>query len=226
MTDKKYTPVNVYGLRRSGLHALVNWIKSHTPGATFANDVMFARNAPAPMHPKVLEKDIRLYENPPIAKVEAYMANNLAERHVTIMRDPYNWAASYFKKWPQFLNVGQYTNYITKFYNKSWPAGTVYVNYNKWVQSPEYRIEIAAEIGFETDGEPHQHVASWGDGSSFDGVRFGGKAQNMNLFARYGRYLTDPKFLKLELWNDNIFDKAKAIFDLEPHPILVANKKD
>lgn len=69
------------------------------------------------------------------------------------------------------------TNYL--------PQSTVKVYYDNWISDTYYRIRIAEELGFESDGCQYNHVPDYGGGSSFDGLLYEGKASCMKLCNRW-----------------------------------------
>jgi hypothetical protein len=205
--------INVYGLRRSGLHAITGWIHKHYPGWRFENECQM------PVPPRLRNKQLKLFEEHSPNLVMNYMETHPKQKHVVVLRDPYNWAASRLKR--NFKIAGTprskiYMPQLNRFYNKSWFQGTVYLNYNKWVMSKPYRIDIAKQIGFKTDGSPYLKVQYHGGGSSFDGQRFSGRARQMDLFHRYKDYLSDPEYLNLDLWGNTLFKCSKELFNINP----------
>ena len=76
-------------------------------------------------------------------------------------------------------------------------TGRVAVNYNRWVSSRRYRMEVAAMLKLEFCDATAQSVAPCAGGSSFDGIAFDGRANAMKVFDRWRSYADDPSFWRL-----------------------------
>jgi hypothetical protein len=80
----------------------------------------------------------------------------------------------------------------TQLLNRERPV--LFVSYNQWLLSSEYKKEIAAKIGFEDRGETYNFVSPIGGGSSFNKTQLSGKAQEMQVLERWRRYQDDPGY--------------------------------
>lgn len=88
------------------------------------------------------------------------------------------------------------------------------VSYNAWARDRRYRSAVAGKLGLDfTDAGFHQ-VGRCGGGSSFDGYRFQGRADRMNLFERWRHYWGERHFR--ELFDAEIQSLSGRIFGL-PH---------
>ena len=61
----------------------------------------------------------------------------------------------------------------------------VLVNYNRWVQDPAYRRNVAEALDLEFSDAGRLEVPAVGAGSSFDGCRFDGNAAAMPVLERW-----------------------------------------
>lgn len=65
--------------------------------------------------------------------------------------------------------------------------------YDRWVKDFDYRKQIAKQLGVEDDGEPYRVVRGQ-EYSSFNGNRYDGKADQMDLLGRYALLEGDEKY--------------------------------
>jgi hypothetical protein len=89
--------------------------------------------------------------------------------------------------------------------------GSPFILFDGWVSDENYRNSIAKFVGIQTDGKPWQRVSPFGGteerpGSSFDSLRFDGKASLMSVTYRdesqseiYQKYATKERLEKNEL---------------------------
>lgn len=68
--------------------------------------------------------------------------------------------------------------------------------YNDWFKSWKYRDTIAEEIGFRNEDRGFQKVPQAGGGSSFNGLKFNGRAQEMDVLTRWHEFRQDKDFLQ------------------------------
>ena len=81
---------------------------------------------------------------------------------------------------------------------KHLPPDTIRVYYDSWIQSSDYRKEIAAKFGFFSNGEAYRKVSHYGGGSSFDGTKFHGCAPQMKLRNRWEQISVTEQSLLLD----------------------------
>lgn len=245
--------LRVFGLQRSGIHAVVNWIVQQSKGPTvFINDIKslsgnpfvdaddfhwYAEDAGASSPPDwaseragdhVAKRYLILgYEDTDLRAVPRAFDDLLREsvgpsrvtRNVIVIRDPFNLFASRMG----FLNTANRHPMDThrELVLRLWKihareclgltqllgTGTVVVKYNQWFADPEYRRAIATELGlsFTDRGSsdvpgvdlPPTEFPRFGCGSSFDNQQFHGRAQEMDVLARWRRFVNDPMYLGL-----------------------------
>lgn len=137
---------------------------------------------------------------------------------VVILRDPFNNFASFIKcracEDEQFDHFRRGWIQIAQEFlgiSDHLPKDTVFVNYNEWVKSEDYRRKTAKALGInEFDDQGLELVPRNGGGSSFTGVDFNGKAQKMDVFSRWKmiRHKEDFKQaidLKVDEYSKKIF---------------------
>ena len=86
------------------------------------------------------------------------------------------------------------------------------INFNNWFMSITYRNWVASLIGFENHDCGLKDVPNYGNGSSFDGLKYDGKGNEMDVLNRY-KMIPLEEYIdseSLEL-NDRIFYKIKML---------------
>ncbi|MGA2693292.1 MAG: glycosyltransferase family 92 protein [Opitutaceae bacterium] len=73
----------------------------------------------------------------------------------------------------------------------------VAVDYARFVRSASYRAALAAGLGIRPDESVLARVPGRGGGSSFDGLRFDGRAGRMRILERWRHYSNDPLYRDL-----------------------------
>lgn len=242
------------GLKRSGNHAVLNWMRKQFPGkGLFFNNVM----------PENPYEEERLKEGVIDACTEFdYIIYSLEDRSLTsvcgddvypvrqnedspavgerinviVLRDPFNFLASRFQ-WgmssarktlaPIGISVPQlWVMYAQEYLGQTSFLGDkkVSINYNRWCVSRKYREEIAETLGFELTDAGFDEVTEFGGGSSFDGTEFTANAGSMKTGARWQKDSDDPSFLSL--FRDGLLlDLAEQIFDLDDQLSLYVKDK-
>ncbi|MEL6231801.1 MAG: hypothetical protein AAFR24_17985 [Cyanobacteria bacterium J06627_3] len=153
---------------------------------------------------------------PPVSGVDA------AEiQRILLLRDPFNWAASYMQKsqhpsdvdvWPdmwkeyakEFLGV---TNYL---------PGKVSINYNQWFIDQAYRQTISQSLGLTFTDQTLNVVTSHAGGSSFDKTTFNRSAQAMAVMDRWQSFRDNQAYITAFKKRLDIVELAEQIFDLPP----------
>ena len=183
----------VLSIRRSGQHAIMNWIQNQYKGnLAFYNNVQQGKNVfessdnRETRYRPWINNNALLYniENPALDNSlnESGIGSYDFMRNIIIMRDPFNCFASYYSAtWPwgnpfktnmqsRLYFVGlwkslarEYLGYNFKLENK------LLINYNQWVLDIQYRESIAAEFGSHFTDDGFNATPTYGSGSSFHG---------------------------------------------------------
>jgi hypothetical protein len=156
-----------------------------------------------------------------------------------VLRDFYNAYAS-FKRLSRNpilsgLNEIDYPNLWVKYAREfagetSYLKNKIFINYNKWFASEDYRkriLSVIRENGIPTiiDGTPNLKVAKQGFGSSFDEINFENRANQMKVTERYKKYLTDEEYVKTCSRKD-IQELNLKIFNITPPEFSSEKKND
>jgi hypothetical protein len=142
--------------------------------------------------------------------------------NVLILRDPFNNFASRYKrknrdaKTLEFINL--WKDEAREFLGKTlYLKNKICISYNDWFKNKEYRKKISSSLNlfFTDDGlEKILPVRCWG--SSFDGRKYDGKAQQMDVLNRWKIFKDDKLYRKFfedeEIWelSEKIFGKIEG----------------
>jgi hypothetical protein len=148
-----------------------------------------------------------------------------------LLRDFYNWIASRVRQWengganPRINdNVSLWLIYAKEFVGETAYLGgrnVMTIAYNRWVKDELYRSEILDDLGISVKDNSNSFVPGIGGGSSFDGRRFSGKPEEMEIEERW-RYLLQDRFSEvvsaigrrkeeIDHYNQRVFDLAPPI---------------
>lgn len=183
--------INQYGIRRTGLHAIVDWLRAE--GLRFEH----GNNLELPLEDYDKHYTFRTFEDRGLRAINESMSERPDEFHVFQIRDPYNWLASrmrfgYRDDERLRAKVNLYRRYLEQVAEGYFEPA---VNYNRWLVSEEYRRQVAAWFGLHNiSGEAHQRMMM---PSSFTGYSFDGRATSMSLTTRWQKYKDNELYRKL-----------------------------
>ena len=89
------------------------------------------------------------------------------------------------------------------------------IRFNQWACDRSYRQELAATLGLAFTDAGFGKVSSEYGGSSFDGTRYDGRAQQMQLTERWKKYADDPVFQSI-FRDRELFELSELIFGRIP----------
>ena len=130
-------------------------------------------------------------------------------KDVLILRDPFNLFASRIKSG---LLRGHYTHHgvkpislltLRRIYKqhereflgeKNYLKNKVVINFNLWTTDKEYRRSLCEKLEIPFSDKGFREVAEVAGGSSFDGTRFSGSTDKMDLHSRWKEYATDEEY--------------------------------
>ena len=224
----------VYGMKRSGHHAIIHWILNHYHSSIHYHDCFFKDNqfyclnkneviklGKYPYRVKILSFEDRpnIFES----SIDIVCQHVRTKRNILILRDAYNNYASRYKKkmdvpnnvldkiWINFDNVEIWKMYAKEFIGETNYLNAIKVNYNLWFQDIEYRKELSKNFGLFTD-HGIQDVLEFGSGSSFDFRKLNKKAQHMKVFERWKKYYFNNHYYKKIILDKEIEKLNKKIF--------------
>ncbi len=222
------------GMRRSGNHAMINWFLDQFNGTTcFCNDnklderLRKIKRGELGVRNKVV---LASYEDKSVKDFNRLRFKNAIQNnsimHVLILRDPFNWLASWtknaFKKSiavqeHRWNTVDQYIDmwkeHAREFLGDTKHMGDkVTINYNDWFLKEEYRKEISQKVGDRFSDKTITEIFGWGAHrgaiSSFEN-----EEENVRDFALLDRwhYLKDMPQFKC-LLDDELLSLSVRIF--------------
>ena len=221
--------ITTLGIIRSGNHAICYWIKPQMVGEVkFLNNCQYFRKG----NKNASEYNLIGFENVELSKYlerkqEWFNIIGGKCKTIVILRNPWNIVASHIKhSGKTFRSPKTIINRIPTIYPLWCDYYKHYINntedltfiiYDKWFNDIDYRKSISLKLGLNFIDIGLNFVAEEGDGSSFDGRNFNGKAQNMDVLRRYENidnkemqdYMNSEIGLELkEKWN-NLCDLEK-----------------
>jgi len=233
--------IRIIGMMRSGHHAIANWIFNQAKETVFfINRIQGKKIHYTNIDFTFWKPDYFIYnfEDEKIEQVIEAISRikffyDLEEnyKYIVVIRDPYNLFASRAKKEEDLKSVGKNTTSMVGnltseaielwkelayeyLDNKSILKNKICVNYNLWSSCKKYRQKLAKKIGIYFTDEGFREVPVFGNGSSFDFMKYNGNAQNMKIHERYKEYSNCS-------WFKSIFDKetkelSQHIFKISP----------
>jgi len=210
----------IFALRRSGHHAVANWIQSQIIERVHMLD--FCDEYDDRAHKTIVSKKespiIFQFENQPIDNVEDYCNGNT--KIIICLRDPYNNIASYIKRFNLSHRNLSLVIKMWKVQADLFLSGEYHgISYNDWFKSMEYRRQFCEELGLTFTDVALNRVAHQGGGSSFDKMDYNGEAQKMDVFNRWQNYKNDPLYNELVLQDKELKEISDEIFG----PIIEEN---
>lgn len=160
------------------------------------------------------------------------------KRDILILRDPFNLFASRIKAG---LIRGHYTHHgarpistltLKRIYKqhareflgeKNYLKNKLPVKFNSWTSDKEYRRKITEELDLTFTDKGFKEVSVVAGGSSFDGVKLSGRANQMSLNSRWRKFAHDEEYWSL--FDEEMVELAQKIFgDIEPVQYYLKNK--
>lgn len=131
---------------------------------------------------------------------ESFVGPSERQTDIVILRDPFNLFAS--RRRASYVTAPLYTaRRVWKQHAREIVTGgrclkgeRVFVRYNDWARDRTYRREIADALGIAFTDAGVESVSGCGEGSSFDGLRFNGRAGEMKVLERWKNFEDDPDF--------------------------------
>jgi hypothetical protein len=235
-TDRLF---HVFSARRSGQHAILGWLMAQMRQPLARLNMCNVPHAIGPYGLKVLGKSARQhlrglfmnYEDH--APIELERCNGLAglvegvdAQQVTpilILRDPFNHLASKRAANPERdIDFGRQEAELWKTYAREYLGETkfipdkVCINFNEWFSDAAYREQLSNRLNLDYPASSPQAVAAMQaippvGCSQFDGRRFDGNAQQMDVLDRWRQRFDDPVYVAL-LQDEELLALSARIF--------------
>lgn len=125
--------------------------------------------------------------------------------NLLVVRDPFNLLASVIRdcggeigKWKYAGICSMWKQYAREALNEtSLLEHKICILYDRWFADRQYRDQLAGRFGLTNTDMGLLAVPPNGRGSSFDGLRFDGNAQEMAVLVRWREFAHDPHFWSL-----------------------------
>lgn len=229
----------VSGLRRSGNHAIINWIISNLSGeGHFLNDLRPLDSDSKEQIPNnfaqidQLDWLIHSYEDIKLNYLKGRLYRQWQDRHlgksqtrknILILRDPFNLLASRLhgnqSGQIRFRTGKEGFGNIWKMYaaeylgNSHFLKDRVSINYSEWKSDSTYRLKIAEKLGLSSTNTSLGGVSEIGGGSSFEQAPAEKSGEQLKTDERWQRYRDNPDFLNV-FRDRELLDLALKIFKL------------
>lgn len=206
--------ISIYGIRRSGNHAVANWIMSHFNNGCYINDAnkkVREQSNKLPCHDNNCI-NVNLYENPEITiigienKVDRhihkiyleklksdYQYQNLQTYEFCLIRNCANLIASHLKAWGDqsyHEKIPDHWKQYIDFYTSNNEINLLI--YDRWLDN-DYRNKIANIIKFNNQDLGIEQIPWYGGGSSFNEKVI----NKYNLKNRWKSMINNERFIKI-----------------------------
>ena len=151
-----------------------------------------------------------------VRRRDEFLGRSARRFDVLILRDPFNLFASRLASGVGEVTLGTagriWAQHAREFLGVRRYLGhdRMRVSYNAWASSRAYRERVAEQLGLRFDDAAAESVAVTASGSSFDGMRYDGRAHDMALFDRWRLYTDDPVYLSAI--TDDMVELSERIF--------------
>jgi len=202
----------IAGMRRSGIHAVVDWLLSGIDAphvvlnnvridlvnpkennTTFSDGYQDSSNPDEHIVAVFEDKRLPVIEKCPL--VRRIMPGVDTVRKLVIIRDPYNLTASRLQRTRRGARDTR-PGRVARLWpsharaDKEWTQCV----YNLWFTDEEYRRLLATKLDLSFCPPYPEHVAKAGRGSSFDGLKYEGNAAEMAVLDRWRAFAEDSQY--------------------------------
>ena len=162
------------------------------------------------------------------AQRDAWVGRSARQVDVLVLRDPFNLFAS--RKKADFVNPDKAERYVVSWktarriwkqharefiYGRRYLSNErVLISYSDWVTDWSYRRRIARKLGLVFTDAGFESVAKCAGGSSFDGTKYDGRADQMNVLQRWTHFQHDEQYR--ELFDEEMLHFSEEIFGRIP----------
>lgn len=147
---------------------------------------------------------------------DALVGPSLERRDILILRDPFNLFASRMRG--EFGHVSTTTALrIWKQHAREYLSARRYlkhprilIDYNQWASRKSYRRQIAKQLELQFTDASFEKVPATGNGSSFDGRRYNGRATCMRILERWKHFIDSEAYAAL--FDHEVYTLSQRIF--------------
>ena len=229
--------INIYGIQRSGNHAIINWItKSWTGPVMLCNDIKpnqspdeapikkFQKGEGTPLLILTQEEYLSTQFNliPP-----ADIGNCSRFHNLLILRDPFNLLASRyvwkFNQGQRFREEENYRNQVVALWKDNariyldWlgqkSPNNLGITYNDWCSDAAKRHGWEKVLGLKPGSTQSTEVLDFGGGSSFSGTN---PVKDQGQYLRRFEGLVDDAAFRSVFKDDELWQLSEQIFGIIP----------
>lgn len=137
-------------------------------------------------------------------------------RDILILRDPFNLFASRLRSLEHSVSnaiaAKMWKQHAKQFLGRLrlLRHDPVLINYNRWCGQRRYRQQIADQLGLPFTDQGKQRVTKVHGGSSFDGMKYDGQAEQMRVHDRWRHYIDQQAYR--DLFDKDMIDLAEQVF--------------
>lgn len=159
---------------------------------------------------------------------DKYVGKSKKRFDVMIFRDPFNFFASRIKleeygilslrihlvdEKSKKLVMKMWKDYAKEFlgYTKYMNQNKIGISYNQWFLDKSYKRVLAKKFGLPFKDLKDKYVSKYGPGSSFDGRKFDGKANEMKVLDRW-KVFGDYPFYRSIFQDKELLELSNKIF--------------
>jgi hypothetical protein len=114
-------------------------------------------------------------------------------RSFVVVRSARNWVASAISGWNDGASVNARARW--REYAEAVECGAIEgALFDRWFADDAYRLGLAERLGLPTADKGRDYVPEYGGGSSFDGTRYQGRAEAMDVLKRADAFASVPGF--------------------------------
>lgn len=234
----------IVGMRRSGNHAIINWLMSQNECFVhFCNDVRTNRHPITALTKETRNKSafsgslkkkfIYSFENTRVSAIESYPTelswegNSINKKTIVIIRDPFNLFASMFMRdnWQGELMrsdenyrkeiVSIWKENVKTCIDKKDSEKFLCINYNLWATSKEYRQSLCTFLKIPFNDNGFREKPDYGGGSStLNAVLSKEQTGKTSVLTRWESYMDNTVFRSI-FTDPEIIELGNVFFEKE-----------
>ena len=182
----------VFSMKRSGQHAIINWMLSQSKKSIHYNNCKIKKGFVVSKHKG---KRIEDGDYLTICSIEDRPIDTSFKnvKYIVILRDPFNLVASRLRSTYPKMSSGMWTIWKQHVRTALASKDIIDINYNEWFKDINYRRLISNKLGLNFTDSGLNRVQGRAE-SSFDGYKYDGKAQQMDMMNRWKFYEDNDNF--------------------------------
>jgi len=244
--SKEHQDYFFFALKRSGSHAVINWILNHFNSYIHYNNC-FVKNKKIYVNNnnEIRKKgsdfkiSILSFEDRPVllnaefnSDFNCVLELNPKINNILLLRDAYNTYASRYQKklkpdpkmnlwneiWTNYNDKELWICYAKEYLKPSFfNKELIKINFNDWFSKKEYRKKISKKFNAKHSDKGLEIMSNDGGGSSFDQMKYQNKSQKMKVLERYKQLMFNKDFFETIICDEQLKFYNKKIFNFYPN---------